>query len=402
MLELLKTEGYKLIKMRKNRILLLMMVVYVFASIGFQYYQSKTYMQEKGAYYIRLSEYSGIKAAAIKAEILNLETLEMPVEPEREARLELFTNLTRAQSNIGFFMQEEKKSNDAFIVHSQVRLYQSIIEGLDKNLFTQEEILQRNYQMDDLKQDLELAEYWNAHKEDIALNPYIVTGVSSLRAFLSYENLFVIAIFILFITLDVFLIENSGGTYKIMMTLPNSRWSIYVTKVLTMLIATLLLLTGAVLLRFGISVIIGGIGNWFDPIVSRESLHGLSFVGRSAPPIIISSLEYILKGFVLLCCVLGSLILLLAMVAAVTDQVDQTLFIVLSTLLLTFILGTLLQKASPVHMWYPYMAIFVSDNIQVTKQMNFMLSSLLNLGLGSVCFLIGGIYFKQKDFVDKH
>lgn len=401
MISLLMVELYKITKFRKNRIILMMLLVYVFASIGFQYYQSKTYMQENGAYYIRLSDYSGIKAAAIKAEILNLEKLEIPVEPEREARLELFTNLTSAQNNIGFFMQEDEKSNYAFIAYSQVRLFQSIIDGLDKNLFTEEEILQRNYQIDDLKQDLALAEYWDAHKETIVLNPYIVTGVSGLRAFLSYENLFIIAIFILFITLDVFLIENSGSTYKLMMTLPNSRWSIYVSKVLAMLITTLLLLTGAIMLRFCISAIIGGIGNWLEPVISRESLHGLSLVGRSAQPIIIASIEFILRGFVLLGCVMGSLILLLAMVAAVTDQVDQTLFIVLSILLLTFILGTLLQKASSVHMWYPYMALFVSDNIQVTKHMNVTLSSLLNLCLGAVSFLIGGLYFKQKDFLDK-
>ncbi|MBM7562732.1 ABC transporter permease [Fusibacter tunisiensis] len=401
MLSLLKIELYKLAKFRKNRIVVAMLIVYIFASIGFQYYQSKTYLNEKGAYFIRLSEYSGVKAAAIDAEISNLESLKGVVEPRMSDRLELFTNLTRAQSNIGFFMQKEEKSNDAFIVYSQVHLFQSLIDALERDLFTEEEILQRNYHIDDLKQDLALAEYWNTYKDEVVLNPYTVTGVSGLRAFFSYENLFILTIFIIFIVLDVFLIESSGGTYKLIMTLPKSRLSIYVSKVLTMIIASVILLTGAILLRFSISVIIGGLGNWADPVVSRESLYGLSIIGKKAEPIIISSSEYILKGFILLNSVMYSFIFMLTMVAVLTDKVDQTLFIVFSVLLLTFILGTLLQKTSPVHMWYPFMGLFVSDVIQVTKQTNFILCNVLNLILGAVSLLIGGFYFKQKDFTDK-
>lgn len=401
MQSLLKIELYKLAKFRKNRIVVAMLIIYIFASIGFQYYQSKTYLNEKGAYFIRLSEYSGVKAAAIDAEISNLESLEGVVEPRMSDRLELFTNLTRAQSNIGFFMQKEEKSNDAFIVYSQVNLFQSLIDALERDLFTEEEILQRNYHIDDLKQDLELAEYWNTYKDEVVLNPYTVTGVSGLRVFFSYENLFILTIFIIFIVLDVFLIESLGGTYKLIMTLPKSRWSIYVSKVLTMIIVAVILLTGAILLRFSISVIIGGLGNWADPVVSRESLYGLSIIGKKAEPIIISSSEYILKGFILLNSVMYSFVLMLTMVAVFTDKVDQTLFIVLSILLLTFILGTLVQKTSSVHMWYPYMGLFISDVIQVTKQSNFMISNVLNLILGTVSFLIGGLYFNQKDFTDK-
>jgi hypothetical protein len=114
------------------------------------------------------------------------------------------------------------------------------------------------------------------------------------------------------------------------------------------------------------------------------------------------SLEFIIKGIAMLSLVMSALVLLSAMVAAVNDQVDQTLFIVLSTLLMTFILGILLQKASSIHMWYPLMSLFVSDVIQVTKNMNFILNSLLNLGLGAICFMIGGFYFAQKDFIDSH
>lgn len=402
MLVLLRIELYKVIKSRKNRILLLMLVIYSVASIGVQYNQSKTYMQEQGGYYLRLADYSGLKAAAILTEISNMESLGIPIEPVQEARLELFTNLSKAQGSIGFFMQNDLKSDYSFIVYSQVRLFQNIIEGLESDLFTKEEILQRNYQLDDLKQELAIAEYLDSHQEEIVLNPLKVTGVSGLRAFLSYQNVFIIAIFVLFMTLDVFLIENTGGTYKLMMTLPHSRWSIYVTKVLTMLITALLVIIAATLIRFSVSAIVGGTGSWSDPVVSRENLQVLSFVGRSATPNIISSLKFLLRGFALLSFVMGALVLLFAMVAAVNDQVDQTLFIVLSTLLLTFILGILLQKASSIHMWYPLMSLFVSDVIQVTKNMNFMLSSLLNLGLGVICFMIGGFYFAQKDFIDNH
>jgi len=399
---LFRLELYKVFKSRKNRILFLMLVIYIIASIGFQYSSSKAFMQNQGAYYLNLADYSGLKAAAIQTEISNGETLGIPIEPLKEARLELFTNLSKAQGSIGFFMQNDLMSDYSFIVYSQVRLFQNIIEGLEGDLFTKEEILQRNYQLDDLKQDLALAEYWDSHQDEIVLNPLKVNGVSGLRAFLSYQNVFIIAIFVLFITLDVFLIENAGGTYKLMMTLPHSRWSIYVTKVLTMLITALLVIIAAILIRFSVSAIFGGIGSWSDPVASRVNLQGLSFLGRSATPNIISSLEFIIRGFAMLSLVMSALVLLSAMVAAVNDQIDQTLFIVLSTLLLTFILGILLHKSSSVHMWYPLMSLFVSDVIHVTKNMNFMLSSLLNIGLGAICFMIGGFYFAQKDFIDNH
>jgi ABC-type transport system involved in multi-copper enzyme maturation permease subunit len=377
-----------------------MLVIYIIASIGVQYSSSKTHMQNQGDYYLRLADYSGLTAATIQTEISNAESLGIQVEPVQEARLELFTSLSKAQGSIGFFMKKDLMSDYSFIVYSQVNLIQNIINGLESNLFTKEEILQRNYQLDDLKQDLVLADYWDSHPEDIVLNPLTVTGVSGLREFLSYQNVFIIAIFVLFMTLDVFLIENAGGTYKVMMTLPHSRWSIYVTKVLAMLMTSFMVIIAASLIRFGVSAIVGGFGNWFDPVVSRENLQWLSLVGRSATPTIISSLEFVLRGIALLTFVMGALVLLFAMVAAVNDQVDQTMFIVLGILLLTFVLGILLQKSSSIHMWYPYMSMFVSDAIQVTKNMNFILSSLLNLALGAICFVIGGCYFAQKDFID--
>ena len=395
---LLRFEIYKIFKSRKFLVLLVILVTYILGSIGFQQYQSSVYMKNEALSYMNQAKFSERVAASIKAEIVNLEKQNKSIPNEMQLRLELFNEIARAQGSIGFFMDKNNKEDYSFIVFTQYNLNQRIIEGLEKGLFTQKEINQRGYQKEALNQDLTLANYWINNNKDIELNPYIVTGVSALRTYLSYLNIFVILLFVVFLISDVHVLEVNGGAYKLLMTSPYNRINVYLAKVITMLLLTIIILMGTATLRFGISTLMGGVGDWQFPVASKIGSSTLSLTGFKGEPVVISSLEFLISGFKAMSFSFFPFVVLLSTLSIVVKEVDHALLIICLMVFMTFVLGIFYDNASQFQMWFPPMYLFVTESIKVTKNMNPILGQLNNFIVGVVFFTIGLRQFKYKDF----
>lgn len=400
MLNLFIFENLKFCKYRKTKILAIFFAVYLIGSIGIQHYKSLNYMSTTSEALIKSAKFHQIQAAALHAEYEYGFIPEDPIELKMLLdRIELFTDLGRYENTAGYFIGEEDLSQMRIIMSSLIRSHENLLKGFHDDLFTQEEILERRLDFGEINQKYNYLIQLDTDESEVVLNPYLLNGVSALRTFFDYDNLFIISLFIFMFFMDFFLIENEMGTYKVVMSNPSKRWHIYFAKMGTMVIWTVILLMGALVFKFLSGWLIGGTGNWQYLAMSRESLFYLTSNGLAAEPIVISDSLFITKATVLWLVISVFTVVLINVVSIFTDSMMVTLFIGMGIVASTFVLGLMIPSTSALHMWHPFMYMFVAETIQVTRDANYLLGMLIVSVCTVFMILLGNARFLKKDFL---
>ena len=396
--EQVKVELYKFFKNRKNLIIIAILILYTLIMVGYNHIQSTQYMSEMGRDFADRSEFSTSLSSTLKLALEN--NVLNGQEPELiEKRMEYYALEGRNLQVLGFFYDENKAKNYKYINSSLNKLYSSMLLGYDEGIIELEEIEKRGYTLREVKLLADYTKYLMDKDIQPILNIYEINGANSLKLFLSGTNLIIFFILISLLAADIYLKEMSEGSYKLLLTQPNKRGKVYISKAITISIVSITVILLAAIVNFTISSIIGGIRDFSYPLMSREALNIITTNGMDKPLLILPLWEFIFRGFILLLSLIIFTVMTILTISILTDSNKITLGLTIIIVTMSFGFNAFLSKGSPVNLWYPHSYLFIEDVLQVSNRSNYLMGIIICVSGGILSFILGYLKFVKKDFL---
>lgn len=397
---LIRHEIKKFFKSKKNLLLIGLFLVYSVIMIIFNAFQGSQYMQDTGKGYHDQGGYS----SSISASMNNI--LEATGEFEGEdpdftlQRVEYYAEEANHLASIGHFYGENKESDFKYINLIKSKFYSHILQGYENEWTPLEDIERQGYTLQEVEH---LAQY-TQHIADIDVQPmlniYQMDGANGMVMFLKGTNLAIYMFLIAMLTVDIYLNEVMEKSYKLSFTQPFERKQIFLSKAIVVLGIAIGLMLLVAAFNFIIYTIMGGVGNWQYPMMSKESLMGVSLNSIASDLLIIPLWQYVLMGFILLTVVTIFTVLLILFTSIRTDSSNKTIGMTLIFIFLAFVLSMFLSESSIVNLLYPLSYLFTEKVLSVTNRSNYLIGILLN-GIGSIIlFTLSYRKFVSKDFLD--
>ena len=393
-------EIKKFFKSKKNLLLIGLFLVYSIIMIVFNAFQGRQYMNDTGKGY----QDQGLYSSSISATMHNM--LEAVGEFEGEdpeftlQRIDYYTEEANKLASIGHFYGENKESDFKYINIIKNQFYTHMLEGYENELTPIEDIERQGYTLQEVEH---LAQYTqHIAEEDIEpmLNIYQMDGANGMVMFLKGTNLAIYMFLIAMLAVDIYLNEVMEKSYKLSFTQPFERKQIFLSKAIVILGISIGLILLVAAFNFIIYTIIGGVGNWQYPMMSKESLMGISINSIASDLLILPLWQYVLMGLILLTLVTIFTVLLILYISIRTDSSNKTIGMTLIFIFLAFVLSMFLSENSIVNLWYPLSYLFIEKVLSVTNRSNYFIGILLN-GIGTIIILVLAYRkFISKDFLD--
>ena len=182
-------------------------------------------------------------------------------------------------------------------------------------------------------------------------------------------------------------------------TQPVTRKQIYLGKLTTVMVISLLLLLFGILLNFIIINIIFELGNMNYPFFTMESIKTITFSGGFGEYMVLPLWKYFILGLILLFPIILFTIAFIMFISIFTDSSSKTLAFPIMLLVLAFIFNNFVGKQSIVNLIYPYSYLFIKDSIELNNRSNYLFGILLNSILSIGLFSISYYKFINKDFL---
>ena len=239
-------------------------------------------------------------------------------------------------------------------------------------------------------------------------SPYDMTGWQFLYRLLTVFGRFVIPIFVVLLTADVFSTERDGGSYKFLLLQPLSRTTVYFGKLLTSLLLCLGTIVVGFGLFFGVSAIENGLGEGGYPVRfaffqtpleyqpyegNREAyLAGLD-PGIHMPSGFVTMREYFLWGLFFTLIYILFLLTFTSLISIFADNSITALAICLGVVFASLLVGEYLPQGE--FMWNPmdYIDLQTLGSGDMWGYMWYPLVFALVLGC------IGVLCFRKKDII---
>lgn len=395
MYKIIKNEFYKFLKNRKNLIIIALVFVYLLGINIFNGYKSKGYMMETSMLYVN-KRYQA--EAILGQDILTLEKEENLTVEEREELIKK-TEFYKVEKNKLLSIEHNYRENNEekykHILIAEIERYNNIIRNIEEGVIPKEFLLDKGLTIEDMKKALILNQYILDNEIQPILNPYTMTGANALKMFLEGNNLLVLMLLIALLSIDIYLAEVEEGSYKLSYSQPFGRKELYLGKMFTVGIISLLLILAGFLLNFIILWLIYGLGNINYPFIASSNLWFSSTIEYRIIPL----WKYAVMGFGLLIPVLLFTISMVMSISIFLDSSTKTLGISIMLLALAFIFNNFVPKDSIVNLIYPYCYLFIDNVIEVNTNTNYLFGILLNSILTILLFLTSYIAFIRKDFL---
>lgn len=387
----------------KNRKNIMVMGLFLFLTIAmffYNTYQGSMHMKDVGRGYFNQGRQSSSIAASLNSILEELGQVEGESPEFTQSRIDYFTQEAKYLSSIGHFYEQNKEKDYKYINIVKRDLFSYMLEGYEDGIITIEEVQRRGYTPESL---FHLSQYTN-HLVDMDIQPmlnvYNIDAANGMVMFLGGGNLTILMFLIAMIIVDIYLKEIMDRSYKISFTQPYERKQIFLSKaiVITMISIGLILFSAA--FNFILYGTMGGLGNWQYPMMSKESLMGLSLNSLASDLLILPLWKYLLMGFVLLIFLTLFMVIFILYISIRTDSNNQTIGITVIFLFMAFVFSMFLSEKSIINLWYPLSYLFVDKVISVTNRSNYIIGILLN-GIGStILFILSYNKFIKKDFLD--
>lgn len=404
MTKIIKNELYKFFKSNKNIILISLFLIYLLGISFYNINRYKLYMKEqKQVYMNRSAKADGVLSSKTlllnkyddlslkEKETINREVLEKEKEFYNEERNKLLLMAyTYGEDN-------PKKYKDILIAENA--RYKNIIKGIEEKVINPSFLKDRDLTMEEVEKKSYINKYILDNEIQPILNPYTMTGANSLVMFLEGNNLLILIFLIALLSVDIYLGEIEEGSYKLSYNQPFGRGQLYLGKVITITIVSLLLITLAVLLNFIIISVIYGIGNMRYPFITSENIMNISFSISHREYVILPLWKYAVMGFGLLLTIVIFTISLVMCISIFVDSSTKTLGFSMILLVLAFIFNNFVPKESIVNLIYPYCYLFIRNVIEINNRSNYLFGVLLNSLLTIGLFIISYNKFINKDFL---
>lgn len=226
-----------------------------------------------------------------------------------------------------------------------------------------------------------------------------MTGANSLSMFLEGNNLIILMFLIALLSIDIYLSEVEEGSYKLSYSQPFRRNQIFLGKVITMIIVSLIFIILGAILNFAIVSIIYGVGDMNYPLITSEAIKSISFGINHGEYIILPLWKYVIMGFVLLIPILLFTISIIMGISIFTDSSVKTLGFSIMLIGLAFIFKNFVSRQSIVNVIYPYCYLFIRNVIELDSHSNYLFGILLNGLMAIGLFMISYNRFIHKDFL---
>lgn len=396
--KIIRNEIYKFFKSRKNILIIILFFAYL---LGINYYNSKQYdiyMRDTAKFYEGKYKRAGSILASNQLMLEKFEDLSLQNREELEREIKFYSGERLKLILISSVYEEDNPKTYERIVSTQNSRYRDIIKNIEENNIKEEFLNENNFTMDDLHKGIYINQYILDNEIQPIINPYTMTGANSLVRFLDGNNLIIIMIIIVLLSMDIYLSEVEEGSYKLSYTQPYKRNQIFFGKVVSIIIISTILIIVGTIFNFAMVSIIHGVGNMNYPFVTTEAINKLAF-NNQGQYMILSLVNYVIRGFILLFPILLFTIVLTLGISIITDSSGKTLGFSTMIIGLAFILKNFVSRHSIINLIYPYSYLYIKDVIEVNNNSNYLLGIMLNSIMAIVLFVISYKKFIHKDFL---
>lgn len=399
MKKIIKNEFQKFFKSRKNIIILILFLAYVFGINFYNLKQYNSYMKETAeTYRSKYMQADGI----LSQNALRLEKDEDLTDEDKE-ELEKDIEFYNVERNklmlIAQTYKEDKENKYNYALIAENDRYKNIIRGIENGVIEKGFLEEKVLDMEEIHKKMYINQYILDNDIQPILNPYTMTGANSLIMFLNGNNLLILIFFIALLSVDIYLSEVEEGSYKLAYSQPFERKEIFLGKVIVITIVSLAIIALGALLNFIIISTIYEIGDMNYPFVTRENIKDLFFGGNDIGYSILPLWKFVLMGFVLLLPILLLTIALIMCISIFLDSGTKTLGFSIMLLVLAFIFNNFISKKSIVNLIYPYCYLFIKNVIEVNTRSNYLFGILLNISITILLFIMSYRKFIYKDFL---
>lgn len=427
-MRLIKNEIKKIMKSRKNRILLLVLMLFLIA-INIYYREKQSNYIEELEEELTVDYNSAQKRLDIATSILSwFDKMEGDesykdllinkygsLEEAEKNRILLETEQNRNQKEISYIsillqLQKQFLSNSRMteiekddiseeVLKYKIRRINNIIEADNEGVVPETALKLRKITMDDILMKSLYYNYLADNEIKYEINPYTNTGVFSVSKLFENYSMFFIFLIFTFISIDLFLSEVEEGSYKIAYIQPYERSKIFFSKIIAIIVLLLLFLLMMVSINLVVNTILVGLGDFSEPVVISENIGKITFNKENIEFKIVQIGKYILLSAVLFVTVIFFSIGLISFLSIFTDSTTKTIGIVAALILLSLMLRKFVIPNSLIHLLTPFSYIFTQDVLIQKYNSSLVLGALLNLVLGIILLGISLYKFTKKDFL---
>lgn len=398
MKKIMRNEGYKFFKSKKNIIIIILFFVYLFGINAYNITQHDKYMQETAIVYATKQAQAEGDWGRIRRIIDTEDKTDQEIEI-LEQQLEFYKVEKDKLLVTAHYYRQDDPERYATILGAERDRYDNIFQGLSSGLITEDFLSERNLDKQQMQKQIMLNQYILDNEIQPILNPYTITGANSLVLFLGGNNLIILIFLIALLTVDMYLGEMEEGSYKLAYTQPFKRNQIFLGKLVTIATVSILLVAIAAILNFVTVSIIHEMGDMNYPTITSESIKSLSLGVNVGQSMVIPLWQYILMGIGLLLPILFFTVALIMCISIITDSSSNTLGFSIMLLVMAFILNNFVSDQSIVNLVYPYSYLFMDKVIGASNRSNYIFGILLNSVLAAGLFMLSYYKFVKKDFL---
>lgn len=396
MTKLIKGEWTKFSSNKKNKILFLVLVIYlvglVFSNIRVhENYFSK--MEDEMRTQRREAE-SRLSLVMLMVEDENYEP-----DPHEVAFL---NTESRTSTVLEQFYKYQELDHWKRLIKAENDKYNNLIFGAENYYIDTNTLRVRNQLPTQLKQQIFINEYLLENEIEPYSSPYMLNGLQFLIFILKgYTPLIILALCAL-MAMDVFLGELEEGSYKLYFTQPFSRNKIYWAKVLSTLLFIIGLVAAMIFLLFTLITIFNGIGTLAYPqaIANNPILTSLtSNVEVLGDFQIVSTGLYLLLGYSLLILLLIMTILSTLAISTILKSMGSALGLVAGIFMLNYVFDSFLNHEAILRFIQPLAYSNIDMVIRGHVNASYLVGVLLAVTLPLVLIGISYIKFMRSDLL---
>lgn len=285
--------------------------------------------------------------------------------PERVEEIEERLEFIHGQRRLNYeqFVHARFSTEDkANFLATWIKRDQHLLSGLEKGYdFLDENIAE-------VRQRLSVNEYLAENNIEPMNSPYEMTATNFIYHLVDYPWILIVLVAISLINIDIFSGDMDGGAYKVLYSQPFKRSKILAVKYLVYMLNSFLLVTGIVILTFGIVAIINGLGNLNYPIFYHNSSYA-HWVPASASAltetlIFLPWSSYILAMLPLYCLLGLFAIALMGTTSFILKNTTNVLSTLICLLFLDYSIRNLFPMESKLYAFWPLAASGLNNVFQ--------------------------------------
>lgn len=393
MIKLIKLEWIKFVESRKNRMVIVLIFLFLLGLLSYNQIQYKNYFTSQ--------EKSMIEQKRKANSSLNIINLLIEKDKEYKENPEEILFLEREEKNslmLEYYYKNFKVEDSTNILKTQNEKFENLIFG-ESNGFIKTNILKARGQS-----PISVMRYisQNTHiiDNDIQpiINPYKLNRINFLLILLKGYTPLILIIFAVLLSIDIFSSEMEEGSYKLHFTQPFSRKSIYWAKILSGVFFSLGVLFALISLFFLVISLTHGIGEYYYPEAIASSKILLSFTSKIQDLgqfDIVSRAKLIVIGYLLMFIVCLSLMIFTIFISIVLNSTTKTLGVFTSIILINLGIDIFLKEISLFRVYFP----FSYTNIE--RVIYGEISSSYILGITMSIFIIISLSIAGERIIDK-